>query len=91
MDHFGIFHSKVTGPLVAVLGRLMTTLFPVDFTYPMSTSFASAVGHSRASGPPPVSSGRWSFPSYQRGDITQVYLPAKSRFCGMGRVCWFHG
>src|SRR5215470_15563016 len=32
LDHLGIFHSNVTGPLVAVLGRLMTTLVPVDFT-----------------------------------------------------------
>ena len=40
----------------------------------MSTSPASAVDHSRAIGPPPVSSARWSpvCVSYQRGDITQV-------------------
>ena len=72
LDHLGIFHSKVTGPRVADLGKLMITLRPVDFTYPMSTRPARAVGHRRASGPPPVSSARWSFPSYQRGDITQV-------------------
>ena len=29
--------------------------------------------------------------SSQRGDITQVYLPSKSRFCGRGIVVWFHG
>ena len=29
--------------------------------------------------------------SYQRGDITQVYLPLKSRFCGRGMVVWFQG
>ena len=57
----------------------------------MSTSPASAVAHSRASGPPPVSSARWSLPSNQRGDIVQLYLSSKSRFCGAGIVCWFHG
>ena len=30
-------------------------------------------------------------PSNQRGDMTQVYLPSKSRFCGCGMVVWFHG
>ena len=30
-------------------------------------------------------------PSNQRGDITQLYLSSKSRFCGCGMVCWFHG
>ena len=40
----------------------------------MSTRPASAVDHSRASGPPPVSSARWSLPSNQRGDITQLYF-----------------
>jgi hypothetical protein len=29
LDHRGIFHSKVVSGLVAVLGRLMTTLLPV--------------------------------------------------------------
>ena len=28
-DHLGIFHSKVAGPLVALFGRLITTLVPV--------------------------------------------------------------
>ena len=47
----------------------------------------------RAIGPPPVSSARCSPVrlSSQRGDITQVYLPSKSRFCGRGMVVWFHG
>ena len=59
----------------------------------MSTSPASAVDQSRAIGPPPVSSARWSpvRGSSQRGDMTQVYLPLKSRFCGRGVVVWFHG
>ena len=59
----------------------------------MSTRPASAVAQSRAIGPPPVSSARCSLVrlSYQRGDITQVYLPAKSRFCGLGIVVWFQG
>ena len=57
----------------------------------MSTRPDSAVDHSRASGPPPVSRARWSLPSNQRGDITQLYLSSKSRFCGCGLVCWFHG
>ena len=30
-------------------------------------------------------------PSNQRGDITQLYLSAKSRFWGFGFVCWFQG
>jgi hypothetical protein len=30
-------------------------------------------------------------PSNQRGDITQLYFLSKSRFCGFGSVCWFHG
>ena len=42
-------------------------------------------------GPPPVSAARWSLPSNQRGDMTQLYLLSKSRFCGCGMVCWFHG
>jgi hypothetical protein len=29
LDHWGIFHSKVASGLVAVRGRLMTTLLPV--------------------------------------------------------------
>ena len=29
--------------------------------------------------------------SSQRGDMTQEYLPSKSRFCGRGIVVWFHG
>ena len=47
---------------------------------------ASAVAQRRAIGPPPVSSARWSPVrlSNQRGDMTQVYLPLKSRFCGFG-------
>ena len=57
----------------------------------MSTMPASAVAQNRASGPPPVSSARWSFPSNQRGDIVQLYGPSKSRFCGRGMVVWFHG
>ena len=46
------------------------------------------MAHNRAIGPPPVSSARWSPVrlSYQRGDITQVYLSLKSRFCGRGVV-----
>ena len=61
--------------------------------YPMSTMPASAVAQKRAIGPPPVSSARWSPVrlSNQRGDITQVYLPSKSRFCGRGIVVWFQG
>ena len=31
-DHFGIFHSKLTGPFSAVFGRLICTLLPVAFT-----------------------------------------------------------
>ena len=58
LDHWGIFHSKVVSGLVAVRGRLISTLCPVDFTYPMSTNPPSAVAHSRAIGPPPVSSAR---------------------------------
>jgi hypothetical protein len=57
---------------LGVFGRLISTLEPVAFTYGVSTLFASAVTHSRASAPPPVSSARLS-PlrlSYQRGLIT---------------------
>ena len=50
----------------------------------MSTRPDSAVDHSRAMGPPPVSRARWSLPSNQRGDITQLYLSSKSRFWGCG-------
>ena len=57
----------------------------------MWTSPDSAVDQSRAIGPPPVSRARWSVPSNQRGDIVQLYAFAKSRFCGFGMVCWFHG
>ena len=89
--HCGIFHSKPTSGLVAVRGRVIVTLCPVDLTYGVSTSPASAVTHSRAIGPPPVSRARWSLPSNQRGDIVHEYLPSKSRFCGRGMVCWFHG
>src|SRR5215467_15962870 len=88
----GIFHSKLASGLVAVRGRLICTLWPVDLTYPpMSTSPPSAVAHSRAMGPPPVSAARWVSPSYQRGDMTQLYLLPKSRLAGRGIVCWFHG
>ena len=50
----------------------MSTPSPVAFTYGVSTLFASAVAHSRASAPPPVSSARWSPVrlSNQRGLIT---------------------
>src|SRR5271165_6806488 len=87
----GGFHSNVTGGRDTVLGRLISTLWPVDFTYPKSTRPASAVAHSRAIGPPPVSSGRKSLPSNQRGDMVQLYLSSKSRLAGRGIVCWFHG
>ena len=59
----------------------------------MSTIPARAVAQKRASGPPPVSRARF-LPvrlSNQRGDMTQVYLPWKSRFCGRGIVVWFQG
>src|SRR6478736_374970 len=36
--HRGIFHSKVTSGRVTVRGRLIRTLWPVDFTYPKSVS-----------------------------------------------------
>src|SRR6478736_10149060 len=91
--HFGIFHSNSTSGSEVVLGRYIFTLVPVALMYPMSTRPASAVAHRRAIGPPPVSIARWSPVrlSSQRGDITQVYLPAKSRFCGRGEVVWFQG
>src|SRR6266702_5079522 len=87
----GIVHSKVTSGLLTVRGRLISTLWPVDLTYPVSTNPPSAVAHRRAIGPPPVSAARWFVPSNQRGDITQLYLLSKSRLAGRGIVCWFHG
>ena len=55
----GGVHSKLTSGLSTVRGRLICTLCPVDLTNPpQSTSPASAVAHSRASGPPPVSSAQ---------------------------------
>src|SRR5579859_2225819 len=87
----GIFHSNVTSGRLTVFGRLMTTLWPVDLTYPKSTRPPSAVAQSRAIGPPPVSAARWLVPSNQRGDITQLYFVSKSRLAGRGMVCWFHG
>src|SRR5215813_1104977 len=91
--HFGICHSNCVSGRSAVFGRLILTLCPVDSMYPMCTRLLSAVDHRRAIGPPPVSSGRYSpeFLSYQRGDITHVYLLGKSRFWGFGIVVWFHG
>src|SRR3954452_22978538 len=94
LDHFGIFHSSVASGVSGVLGRLICTLWPVDLTNGVSTLFASAVTHRRASAPPPVSSARLSPVrlSYQRGLITHEYLPpSSSRFCGLGIVVWFHG
>src|SRR5258705_12304262 len=93
LDHLGIFHSSSTSGRSAVLGSRILTLFPVALTYPMSTSLLRAVDQKRASGPPPVSSAR-CLPvrsSYHRGDITQVYLSLKLRFCGCGSVVWFQG
>src|SRR6188474_2054990 len=87
----GIFHSNVASPRVAVFGRLMITLPPVALTYPQSTSPPSAVAHSRAMGPPPVSHALYVVPSNHRGDMTQLYFPSKSRFWGLGIVCWFQG
>src|SRR5580693_1485774 len=91
--HLGIFHSNSTSGSEVVLGRYIFTLLPVDLIYPMSTRPASAVAHRRAIGPPPVSIARWSPVrlSNQRGDMTQVYFPLKSRFWGLGTVVWFHG
>src|SRR4029077_13841647 len=91
--HLGIFHSNSTSGSDVVLGRYIFTLFPVAFMYPMSTRPARAVAHKRAIGPPPVSIAKWSSVrlSNQRGDMTQVYLPPKSRFCGLGMVVWFQG
>src|SRR5208282_5163957 len=91
--HFGIFHSNSTSGSDVVFGRYIFTLWPVDLMYPISTRPASAVAQRRAIGPPPVSRARWSPVrlSSHRGDITQVYLPPKSRFCGRGIVVWFQG
>jgi hypothetical protein len=52
----------------------MSTLWPVARTNGVFTLPASAVTHSRASAPPPVSSARLSPVrlSYQRGLITQL-------------------
>src|SRR4249920_3079551 len=59
----------------------------------MSTSPALAVTHWRANGPPPVSQATYVSLrlSYIRGEVTQLYLSVKSRFCGFGRVVLFHG
>ena len=59
--------------MFGVWGSVIFTLEPVASTYGVLTLFASAVAHSRASAPPPVSSARWSPVrlSYQRGLITQ--------------------
>src|SRR5580658_6532066 len=91
--HLGIFHSNSTSGFDAVLGKSTFTLCPVALTYPMSTLPARAVAQRRAIGPPPVSRARWSPVrlSNQRGDMTQVYLSLKSRFCGRGIVVWFQG
>src|SRR3954469_497048 len=92
--HGGTRQLRVISGKLADFGRLMRTPSPVAFTYGVPTSFASAVTHRRASGPPPVSSARWSPVrlSYQRGLITQLYGPCSSlRFCGLGIVVWFHG
>ena len=55
-----------------VLGSVIVTLLPVALTYGVWTLLASAVAHSRASAPPPVSIARLSPVrlSYQRGLIT---------------------
>src|SRR5437868_5718846 len=94
LAHFGTFHSKRISGRFGDFGSSITTLLPVAFTYGVSTMLASAVVHSRASGPPPVSSAR-CLPdrlSNQRGLITQLYGPsARLRFCGFGIVVWFHG
>src|ERR1700722_3039152 len=91
--HWGTFHSNSFSGSDIVLGRYILTLLPVALMYPISTRPARAVAHKRAMGPPPVSNARWSPVrlSSQRGDMTQVYLPPKSRFCGRGMVVWFHG
>jgi len=57
-DHCGIRHSRLASGVFGVCGRLICTLEPVALTYGVSTLFASAVTHRRASGPPPVSSAR---------------------------------
>src|SRR5438105_9629984 len=92
--HCGIFHSNSTAGFVALLGSRILTLCPVDSTRPPRfTSPARAVAHRRAMGPPPVSRARYLSVrlSYQRGDIVQLYLSLKSRFCGLGIVVWFQG
>src|SRR3954471_15546407 len=94
LAHLGIFHSSSISPEFIVLGRWIFTLLPVDLTFCASTIPASAVDHRRASGPPPVSSGRGSpvFFQNQRALMTQLYGPPSSlRFCGLGRVVWFQG
>src|SRR3954471_9418004 len=94
LDHFGIFHSSVASGVSGVLGRLIWTLLPVALTNGVSTLFASAVAHRRASAPPPVSSAVLSpaLLSDQGGLITQLKLPpSRTRFCGLGIVVWFHG
>src|SRR3954447_2457349 len=90
--HLGMCHSSVVSGRLSPLGSEIRTLWPVALTYGVSTRPFNAVDHRRASGPPPVSSARWSplFLSYQRGLITQLYLSLKSRFCGTGTVVWFH-
>src|SRR5580698_5383657 len=91
--HLGIFHSNSASGNEVVFGRYILTLVPVALMYPISTNPARAVAQRRAIGPPPVSIARWSPVrlSNHRGDITQVYLPPKSRFCGRGIVVWFQG
>jgi hypothetical protein len=71
-DHCGIFHSSWVSGVSGVLGSVIWTLDPVALTYGMWTLSASAVAHSRASAPPPVSSARLSPVrlSNQRGLIT---------------------
>src|SRR4051794_27104242 len=74
LAHLGIFHSRSVSGKVAVLGRWMITLLPVDLTKGVSTRLARAVAQSLASGPPPVSSGRCAPVrlSNQRGLVTQL-------------------
>ena len=43
----------------------------VDHTFRAKEMYYE-VAQSRAIGPPPVSSARWSFPSNQRGDMVQL-------------------
>ena len=58
LDHCGIFHSNSVSGVFGVLGSWIFTLLPVDCTYGVWTLPASAVAHSRAIAPPPVSSAR---------------------------------